>query len=211
MGVPARLRALRLCLCSCFLLQQILILILIPPQILILILIPDPCSADRLRGSGAMPFVQGPWVPMPRTPEEMAAAMLWPSVQDIFREARYGMQPMSWSSLGVDAKSDRYLNMLAQEKVVAIVKVNAVAQRHYERRREHDCSDSEKDLMQQQMNETHFMATMEDVRHHDLARHYGMCLCHAFCKHIAALGHLPPAWVQRAPYVVGLIEEFLNG
>ena len=148
---------------------------------------------------------------MPRTPEEMAAAMLWPTVQDLFKEARYGMQPMSWSSLGVDAKSDRYMNMLAQENVVALVEENAVARRHYERRIQYDCSLSEEFLMSQQMKEVFFMAAMKDAQHKDLARHYGMCLCHAFCKHTAALGHLPPAFVQRAPYVVGLIEEFLNG
>ena len=56
--------------------------------------------------------------------------------------------------------------------------------------------------MEQQMGDIAFMVAMEDQRRHELARHYGMCLCLAFCKDIAAL--------IRAPYIVGLIEEFLT-
>ena len=51
------------------------------------------------------------------------------------------------------------------------------------------------------MKDIAFMVAMEDPRRHELARHYGMCLCLAFCKDIAAF--------IRAPYIVGLIEEFL--
>ena len=46
--------------------------------------------------------------------------MAWPSVQHLFREVQYGMQPMSWSSLGLgSALEDCYLKMLVQERVVA--------------------------------------------------------------------------------------------
>lgn len=53
------------------------------------------------------------------------------------------------------------------------------------------------------MRDIAFMVAMEDQRRHELARHYGMCLCLAFCKDITDL--------IRAPYIVGLIEKFLIG
>ena len=150
---------------------------------------------------------------LPTTSRAMAAAMeSWPPLLELFREIKYGLQPLLWTSLGQGAISqDPVVMMLARQQVQATARHHQLFQQYYRMVVEDRGPDGgQEDPMTEDRK---LLLEVEGVhagmfQRNEVARHYGMVLCRAFFKRDTALEHLPPH--VAVPDIVELIEEFLN-
>ena len=146
----------------------------------------------------------------------------------MYREAAYGMRPMSCSSLGPQTRLWHTAGKISEHVYIGTL-VDRQFAADSQCLRDSRCGwvpvqESDLDLpdgmtaeVRGRFNddESQFCQGIiergrekaDTKRRMELARHYGMLLCHAFFKPVAASDHVPPYF--RAD-VVGLIQQFLD-
>lgn len=136
-----------------------------------------------------------------------------PSVIRLYKQARWGLLPLTWTSLRVAELEDPYIRALALQQWVEDQRVTRIWSRIFQLFGTSDRSSPDfvpeipeeaRALMNDPALDDMYAATASRL---EQARHYGQTICRKFFVHVQASGHVP---CRISPDLEGLIEEFLN-